>query len=101
MDRIDYKNGYHIGEVIDGKANGKGEYLITMMETSILVSGKMMKWMVKARFIILLVDRNGHGIFYDANGDRVEGDFLNDWPIGELICYFKDGRIERQNISHN
>ena len=70
-------NGKYVGQVVNGKAEGKG----------------IMHYSNGNRYEGYFINniREGKGIFYLNNGDRYEGDFKNDKAEGKGIYHYKSG----------
>lgn len=92
--RIEKPFGYYIGEVVDGKEEGKGEYHSNGFFAKFRFEGEYKNGL-----------KNGHGIvYYQVSGIvynqyREEGSYLNDKKIGEHIHYFEDGKTYRIKYS--
>ena len=74
---IKYDNGRYVGQVVNGKMEGKGIYYFK--------SGDRYEGDWKND------KKEGNGIYYFKNGDRYEGDFKNDKKEGKGIYYFNNG----------
>ena len=74
---IEYDDGRYLGQVVNGKAEGKGIYYWN--------NGNRYEGDFKNG------KREGKGIYYYNDGNRYEGDFKNDKKEGKGIYYWKDG----------
>ena len=74
-----YNNGKYIGQLINGKREGKGIYYLN--------SGSRYEGDWKNN------KKEGKGIFYYKNGDREMGDYLNGKPIGKHVLFLNKGKI--------
>ena len=72
-------NGRYIGQVVNGKAEGKG---IEYYNNGERYEGDFRN-----------DKREGKGIYYYNNGDRSMGDFQNDGPIGRHAMLTKNGDV--------
>ena len=77
---IKYDNGRYVGQVVNGKMEGKGIYYFK--------SGDRYEGDYKNDKF------EGKGIYYCNDGDRYEGDYKNDKREGKGIYYFKNGDRE-------
>ena len=74
--QIKYKNGKYIGQVLNGKAEGKGIYYYNNGD--------------KYEGDFRNDKKEGKGILYHNNGDRYEGDFRNGIIEGKGIYYYSN-----------
>ena len=98
------ETGFYLGDLVDGKKDGKGVFLYTSGEKYIgewkddKKSGKGdFSWTNGDRYEGEYKDDKwyGHGVLYFSNGNRLEGAYLNSEPKGEHVCVSRDGRVEK------
>lgn len=86
--RIDYDNGYYVGEVnYSGDKHGVGTY--------VWYSGGSYTGEYKYD------RRNGVGIYYYPNGDRYEGEWVNGDRTGFGTMFFTNGNYYRGQFVNN
>src|SRR3990167_9168487 len=78
-ERLDYMDGYYIGEVKNGKRHGQGEFFHKTGNCAI------------GNFVEDSMD--GYGEFFWANGNIYKGDFKNFKLQGKGVMYWINGQI--------
>ena len=99
--KINYKNGFYVGELLVGKRHGRGafcfsdgNYYIGYWDNNLRnCSGKLFnpnkKLIYKGEFLNGV--KNGKGVQYFDNEGRYEGEFANDARNGKGIFFFPNG----------
>ena len=109
IQRLATGNIYYIGEFLDGKMDGFGEFhfdngdrYIGEFKDNQRTGKGTFYWASGNRYRGDWMDcrMDGHGVVYYENGDRTEGTFSKDEKHGEFVYYFKDGRVERQKYEN-
>ena len=77
---LKYNNGRYVGQVVNGKKEGKG---VRYWNDGDRYEGDFKNW-----------KKEGKGIFYFNNGDRRMGDYNNDKPFGKQVILSKDGEVK-------
>ena len=97
------RQGKYIGQVVNGKAEGKG---IAYFNNGDIYEGDCVRGNAEGKGIkhwnkgdryegIWRNDKKGEkGIYYYSNGDRRMGDYFNDEPIGRHAYLSKQGEIQ-------
>ena len=80
---IKYENGRYVGQVVNGKMEGKGIYYYN--------DGDRYEGDYKNG------EREGKGIYYYNNGDREIGDWKDGKEIGKHVTLTKNGKVETEN----
>ena len=109
--RLEDQNGYYLGEVVDGKKNGKGgfhwktgdKYIGEWQDGFMWGKGTYHWAATENRYQGEWKNhrREGRGVFHWSNGDRLEGVYVDGKLNGEAIVYFKDGRIQRRTYQND
>ena len=99
-EELKYNDGRYIGEVVNGKKEGKGIYYYNDGDR---YEGDWKNDIREGKGIYYYNDgeryegdwkngkKEGKGIYYYNSGNRYEGDWKNDNKEGKGICYYKNG----------